>query len=44
MDNANEKLLTRNYPDHTLHKTVKCVIDKCHLIVQVMKPKFSKFS
>lgn len=43
MDRASEKLLIHNFPTHILHKTVKCAIDKCHLIVKVMKPTFSQF-
>lgn len=43
MDSASEKLLIHNFPTHILHQTVKCAIDKCRLIVRVMKPMFSKF-
>lgn len=43
MDSANEKLLICNFPTYIRHKIVNCAIDKCHLIVKVMKPMFSKF-
>lgn len=43
MDTATKKLFIFNFPNHILHKTVKCATDKCHLIVKVMKCTFSKF-